>query len=325
MNFLRFFSSLIFSSLLGSASAFGSCFYDNTASSFVTPEKYAKLPNELITKLRTSYFRHTVDNKYLDNAFWSSDPNNKCSWPKTLWEALDQFNYRDLNTLVSIYHRTKDTNTWHLIRFIKWTWFSTSHGFTFDTIPNFNEKDLENSLKNTGNYCKDFEFISESMHHGQTCWREIPKNTNHGLHFCFGASKPPEVHFDFNQIPFSKIPFSNYCAPEPIATYRHHKDLNSEIRDTIFETLEKYKANLIGKIKDLKASCISPSKEIYINMLEGIVNIDLNDLAFMQIVAAGTNATEKGIKLIEKLNSRIANANSLMTASLNKNQQTKCQ
>ncbi|HXH75474.1 MAG TPA: hypothetical protein VNJ08_10945 [Bacteriovoracaceae bacterium] len=72
------------------------CFPKTPMSAFNPPERYANLPGELIDVLRKSYLQHTKENKYLDNTFWGSNPDDKCSWPDSLWTALDTMGPREI-------------------------------------------------------------------------------------------------------------------------------------------------------------------------------------------------------------------------------------
>ncbi|HXH75475.1 MAG TPA: hypothetical protein VNJ08_10950 [Bacteriovoracaceae bacterium] len=114
------------------------------------------------------------------------------------------------------------------------------------------------------NFCKDTESVSKKEHGGQMCWRQITKDgRGAGLHFCFGAGKPSEVHIDHNQVSLGRIPFTETCLYDPIALYKHYKDLKSSAPKTVFDVLGEEDADLKRMLQESENSCTGFDKYLF--------------------------------------------------------------
>ena len=277
------------------------CFNGDRTHSFQVPSRYRSIPAGLLAILRDSYFGHTNTNDFLANAFWSGG-TNRCQWPQTFWEALDNLNLNGLYTLASIYHRSKDLDVWWLISKIKNIWLGTSYGFNFDAYtPNLST--LENSIRNNSRFCRDVEYISKKYHSGQICWREIPEYGNRGLHICFGNGQSTTVHIDYNAPAIGRFPLSVTCAYNPIAVAKHYDDLNSEAPKTIFDFLEAERQELIRLKGRSGQNCGGYLEVLNAASLQDMID-SLSHENLIKIAMKGSGSSSAGMKLLRTIQNR---------------------
>jgi hypothetical protein len=181
---------------------------------------------QVLSVLVDSYKEHTKDNRYLDNAFWGSDPADTSTWPCTLWDALKKITYRIFfKAIFKVAARTQSfPDLWSKIRRVKNCWDEASnHGFEFDTLGD--DEALRNALKKSDAFCRDFPLTESIYHKGQDCWREIT-GAGEGLHFCLGKGLSPNVHIDLTQPASGKL--LGYCQYDPSALKKHGEDVSKE-------------------------------------------------------------------------------------------------
>ncbi len=108
--------------------------------------------------------------------------------PTNLGAALDALGASDLNTLVQLHTRLAAAGLWGNIQTIKKVWSTSSLGV------DYNGPDMSAAVDGRADFCKDTA-IGESMHEGQSCWRQMVAPGTPGLHVC----KPGSVHIDPHQ------------------------------------------------------------------------------------------------------------------------------
>jgi hypothetical protein len=192
------------------------------------PQKYSSIDPILLSKLKASYIAHrgggsTPGNDFLANGFWGCDPADKCSWPQTLWEALDKMGPDALDTINRVCDSTKLYSfLWPNIERIRDVWtLSSSFGFEFFTT---DETSLEEAIKRCNDFCRDDPWAECEYHHCQRCYREVGRLNVEGLHVCFGKGLYPNIHIDPHQIAERKEQ-NGMCKIDWIAWGRHAIDV----------------------------------------------------------------------------------------------------
>ncbi len=192
------------------------------------PQQYSSINPILLSKLRTSYIAHQGSDAgadFLANGFWRSDidPANNCTWPQTLWEALDIMGPDDLDTIDRVRNRAELYNfLWQSIQRIRNAWtLSSSLGFQFLTP---DENSLEDAIKRSDDFCRDIEWAECLYHNCQRCYREVGRVNIEGLHVCFGNGLYPNIHIDPHQIAEGKEQ-NGICNIDWIAWGKHASDV----------------------------------------------------------------------------------------------------
>lgn len=276
------------------------CDHRDTLANYEVPDRYKSLHPIFIDTLRKSYLRHNKDNKFLDNAFWGTSPDDKCTWPKTLWEGLDNVGPKGVYTLANIWQKTDRAFVSSTVSRVRNIWFGTSFGFTFEgTDPEL--KDMVEYIKSRGTFCKDLESVSKKEHHGQTCWRQIPTDSKGmGLHFCFGAGRPTEVHVDFNQVALRRVPWSDLCVYDPIALYKHYKDIKGSAPRTIFDALEDERADL-ERLKRLSETACKGFEKYLVQLNLDQMLEKVSKHRVQKVASLGEGAPSAGQKVISSI------------------------
>lgn len=272
------------------------CFRDNLANSYQIPYRYEPTPDPLVEVLRNSYIERTSKNKYLDNAFWGSNSQDRCSWPKSLWLALDNVDLNSLYTLVSVYQRAEKTDLWKIVKYIKNIWMRTSQGFAFDS--DYSVKELDELFKTHKKFCRDWEISTTRYHKGQTCWREISKDRA-GLHFCYSDNGKFDVHIDYNQPAFGRLPLSDSCSFHPAGLIRHYQDLNGPAPKTMLNYLSELKED-IEKLLQRSIDVCGENDFLFQTSLKNLLK-QLDRQELIRIALKGSEANQAGEKLLQSI------------------------
>ena len=108
--------------------------------------------------------------------------------PTNLGAALDALGAADINTLVQLHIKLAAAGLWGNIQTIKGVWSTSSLGV------DYNGPDMSAAVDGNPDFCRDTA-IGESMHKGQSCWRQMVTPGTPGLHACM----PGSVHIDPHQ------------------------------------------------------------------------------------------------------------------------------